>query len=87
MTARTYASPLAFKTALETRLRQRHGGPAVARGRQLLIFDRFLARVTTILGDTAVLKGNWEPSSWQWVGSCSSFASSEHAPLKTSTYG
>lgn len=57
MTARTYASPLAFKTALETRLRQRHGGPAVARGRQLLIFDRFLARVTTILGDAAVLKG------------------------------
>jgi hypothetical protein len=57
MTARTYASPLAFKTALETRLRQRHGGPAVARGRQLLIFDRFLARVTTILGETAVLKG------------------------------
>jgi hypothetical protein len=57
MTVRTYASPLAFKTALETRLRQRHGGPAVARGRQLLIFDRFLARVTAVLGDTAVLKG------------------------------
>jgi hypothetical protein len=57
VTRRTYASPLDFKTALETRLRQRHGGPAVARGRQLLIFDRFLARVTTILGDSAVLKG------------------------------
>jgi hypothetical protein len=57
MTVRTYASPLAFKTALETRLRQRHGGPALARGRQLLIFDRFLARVTTALGDGAVLKG------------------------------
>jgi hypothetical protein len=57
MTVRTYASPLAFKTALETRLRQRHGGPALARGRQLLIFDRFLARVTAVLGDTAMLKG------------------------------
>lgn len=57
MTVRTYASPLAFKTALETRLRERHGGPAVARGRQLLIFDRFLARVMTVLGDAAVLKG------------------------------
>lgn len=57
MSVRTYASPLAFKTALETRLRERHGGPAVARGRQLLIFDRFLARVMTVLGDAAVLKG------------------------------
>jgi hypothetical protein len=57
MTLRTYASPLAFKTALEARLRQRHGGPALARGRQLLIFDRFLARITMSLGDAAVLKG------------------------------
>ncbi len=57
MSVRTYASPLAFKTALETRLRERHGGPGVARGRQLLIFDRFLARVMTVLGDAAVLKG------------------------------
>ncbi len=58
MTTRTYASPEAFKQALERRLRTIAGGGAdFARRRQLLVFDRFLARIVAVLGDTAVLKG------------------------------
>ncbi len=58
MTARTYASPEAFKQALEQRVRSAAGsGPDFARRRQLLVFDRFLARVVAVLGDTATLKG------------------------------
>jgi len=44
MTPRSYATPLAFKEALEQRLRT--GGLAdLSRRRQLLVFDRLLARV------------------------------------------
>jgi hypothetical protein len=58
MTARTYASPEAFKQALEGRLRTvMKTGPGFARMRQLLVFDRFLARVVAVLGDAAILKG------------------------------
>lgn len=58
MTARTYASPLAFKQALEQRLRtSAHGGAELARARQLLVFERFLARVVAVLGDAVTLKG------------------------------
>ena len=58
MTPRTYASPAAFKQALEQRLRTAaRGGAAFARKRQLLVFDRFLARVAHVLGDSATLKG------------------------------
>ena len=58
MTTRTYASPAAFKQALEQRLRTASGsGPDLARRRQLLVFDRFLARIVHTLGDAAVLKG------------------------------
>jgi hypothetical protein len=58
MTPRTYASPAAFKQALEQRLRtSAQGGVAFARKRQLLVFDRFLARVAHVLGDSATLKG------------------------------
>ena len=32
-------------------------GPELARKRQLLIFDRFLARIVAVLGDAATLKG------------------------------
>jgi len=58
MTARSYSSPEAFKQALEQRLRSatRTGGE-FARRRQLLVFDRFLARVVAVLGDAATLKG------------------------------
>lgn len=58
MTTRTYSSPEAFKQALEQRLRtSAKTGAALARKRQLLVFDRFLARVVAVLGDAATLKG------------------------------
>ena len=58
MTARRYPSPEAFKQALEQRLRAAtKTGAAFARKRQLLVFDRFLARIVQVLGDTATLKG------------------------------
>ncbi len=58
MTVRTYSSPLTFKHALEDRLRTSTGGGIeFERKRQLLVFDRFLARVVSVLGDTPILKG------------------------------
>ncbi|MBI5490302.1 MAG: nucleotidyl transferase AbiEii/AbiGii toxin family protein [Deltaproteobacteria bacterium] len=57
-TSQTYASPAAFKQALEQRLRTASAtGVDFARRRQLLVFDRFLARVVQIMGDTVLLKG------------------------------
>ena len=51
MTAREYESPAAFKEALEHRIRARTPKDAiVARRRQLLVFDRFLARVAAVFG-------------------------------------
>ncbi|MFM2419701.1 MAG: hypothetical protein RL385_4424 [Pseudomonadota bacterium] len=58
MTIRTYSSPEPFKQALEQRLRtSAKSGAEFARKRQLLVFDRFLARVVAVLGDAATLKG------------------------------
>src|SRR5580692_5537319 len=58
MTARTYTSPEGFKQALEQRLRTAtNTGVDFARRRQLLVFDRFLARVVAVLGDGILLKG------------------------------
>lgn len=58
MTPRAYSSPEAFKQALEQRLRTAsHGGPELTRRRQLLVFDRFLARIALVLGDAVTLKG------------------------------
>jgi len=58
MTTRTYSSPAAFKQALERRLRSAtRTGAEFARRRQLLVFDRFLARIMAVLGDAATLKG------------------------------
>ena len=58
MTPRTYASPAAFKQALEQRLRSSaKTGAEFGRKRQLLVFDRFLARIVAVLGDAATLKG------------------------------
>jgi Nucleotidyl transferase AbiEii toxin, Type IV TA system len=58
MTVRAYASPQAFKQALEQRLKTAsNSGVDFARRRQLLVFDRFLARVVAVFGDTALLKG------------------------------
>jgi len=58
MIPRSYSSPAAFKQALEQRLRaSARSGAELARKRQLLVFDRFLARVVLVLGDAATLKG------------------------------
>jgi len=58
MTLQTYASPQAFKQALEQRLKSAsNNGVDFARRRQLLVFDRFLARAMAIFGDAALLKG------------------------------
>lgn len=58
MTIRTYASPEAFKQALEQRLRtSAEAGTAFARKRQRLVFDRFLARIRAVFGEAATLKG------------------------------
>ncbi len=58
MTIRKYTSAAAFKAALELRLRTSAKSSAeFARNRQLLVFDRFLARVVAVLGDAATLKG------------------------------
>lgn len=52
MTPRTYSSPEAFKQALEQRLRSAaKTGTEFARRRQILVFDRFLARIMAVLGD------------------------------------
>lgn len=59
MTVRTYPSAAAFKEALESRLRAdcARTGRSLGRQRQLLVFDRFLARVFAELGDRVILKG------------------------------
>jgi hypothetical protein len=58
MTTRAYSSPEAFKQALEQRLRGTvKTGADFARKRQLLVFDRYLARIVSVLGDAATLKG------------------------------
>lgn len=55
---RTYATPLAFKAALEARIanRARDAGRTMNRVRQLLVMERFLVRVFETL-DGVVLKG------------------------------
>ena len=55
----TYASPPAFKQALEQRLKSSSSsGVDFARRRQLLVFDRFLARIVAIFGTAALLKAH-----------------------------
>lgn len=59
MTPNRYQTPQGFKVALETRLRHKAQTPAVpiSRVRQLLVFDRWLARLVAVLGDRLILKG------------------------------
>jgi len=55
---RRYATSLAFKQALEQRIKSSSTtGVDFARRRQLLVFDRFLARVFSVVGDAVTLKG------------------------------
>ena len=59
MTARRYATPAAFKAAVEQRLRREASsrGVDLQRRRQLFIFDRLLCRIFPVLGDAVTLKG------------------------------
>ena len=58
MTPRRYTNAAGFKRALEQRLRAATpSGVAFARRRQLLVFDRFLARVAHVFEDSVTLKG------------------------------
>ncbi len=58
MTIREYGTAAAFKQALEQRLRtETSSGPDFSRRRQLLVFERFLARVQQEFGDAVILKG------------------------------
>ena len=54
-----YRTPEAFKVALEVRVRRYAAvdGVDMNRFRQLLVFDRFLARIGQAFGDRALLKG------------------------------
>lgn len=55
---REYRTAAAFKQALEQRLRTAStSGVDFARRRQLVVFDRFLARIAIELGDAVTLKG------------------------------
>lgn len=58
MKRRTYDTPGAFKRALEDRLKAASSsGVDFARRRQLLVFDRFLARMVVTFGEAVMLKG------------------------------
>lgn len=58
MRPRRYKTPGAFKAAIEQRIRKAaEDGAGIARRRQLLVFDRYLARLGRVLGDAATLKG------------------------------
>ena len=58
MTARIYETAEAFRQALEQRLRSAaETGVDFERKRQLLVFDRFLARMVHVFRDAVVLKG------------------------------
>lgn len=58
MTPRSYATPAAFKQALEQRLRASSAtGTDFARRRQLVVFERFLARLSLQLKERVWLKG------------------------------
>jgi predicted nucleotidyltransferase component of viral defense system len=55
---RAYKTGAAFKQALEERLRSASAsGVDFARRRQLVVFDRFLARISAEFGDSVTLKG------------------------------
>lgn len=58
MTPRTYETPAAFKQGLEQRLKTSSAsGTDFGRRRQLLVFDRFLARVIQVEAEAVILKG------------------------------
>ena len=57
----SYANPRAFKDALEARIKRRatEQGVAMNRLRQVVLFERFLARVYAACGEAVILKGGF----------------------------
>lgn len=55
MKTRSYLTPMAFKNALEQRLKAKGG--VLNRHRQLVVFERFLARIEQEMGSAIILKG------------------------------
>jgi len=55
----SYATPEAFKNAIEARIRKvaTERRQPIPRVRQLVVFDRFLARVFDVFGERAIVKG------------------------------
>jgi Nucleotidyl transferase AbiEii toxin, Type IV TA system len=51
-----YATPAAFKAALEHRLRAESPG-SISRAREIVVFSRFLARLVSVMGSSVILKG------------------------------
>ena len=54
---RSYATPVAFRAALESRLRKGTFGAGFQRKRQIFVFGRLIARLVRTFGDRLVLKG------------------------------
>lgn len=56
---RSYETPDAFKMSVEQRLKSEAAslGTTISRMRQLLVFDRFLARLFTLYPESMILKG------------------------------
>ena len=57
MALREYRSPEAFRMAVEQRIRSSVPGAEINRFRQLLVFDRFLARIFRHFAESVILKG------------------------------
>lgn len=54
---RVYATPIAFRAALETRLRRDTSGAGFQRRRQIFVFGRLIARLLAHFGENVVVKG------------------------------
>ena len=54
---KTYTTPVAFRSALESRLRKGTSGAGFQRRRQIFVFGRFLARLIAQFGDNIIVKG------------------------------
>ena len=57
VSVRAYATPLAFRAAVETRLRRGTSGASFQRRRQIFVFGRFIARLISHFGDRIIVKG------------------------------
>lgn len=61
LVGRSYSNPRSFKDALEARIKRRakEQGVSMNRLRQIVIFERFLARLYEAVGDAIIVKGGF----------------------------